>query len=93
MSEPQKTTDQGILLEAEYNFYNENYKKLLLEYPNRYLLIVGSEVKGDFSSLDEAVAKGVRDYGIGPYLIIQSGEKERVFSAPALTLGILQCRS
>ena len=79
-------------LAAETAYYDEHAKELLLTYPNRFLLVSRDEVIGDHESRSEAVAEGVRRYGQGPFLVRRTGDKALVLTAPALTLGLLQCR-
>lgn len=81
------------LLKAETAFYEREREALLLKYPNRVLLIHGESLVGDFDSEDTAIKAGMEKFGVGPFLVRRSGEDEPVLSAPALTLGLLQCRS
>ena len=85
------TSAQG-LLKAEIAYYDEHAKELLLKYPNRFVLIHGDQLIGDFESRSEAVGEGVRRYGRGPFLVRRTGDKQMVLTAPALSLGLLQCR-
>ncbi len=80
------------LLAVETAYYDEHAEQLLLTYPNRFLLISGDEVIGDFERHSEAVAEGVRRYGRGPFLVRRTGDKTLELIAPALTLGLLQGR-
>ena len=80
------------LLKAEIAYYDEHAKELLLKYPNRFVLIHDDQLIGDFESRAEAVAEGVRLYGRSPFLIRRTGDKQIVLTAPALSLGLLQCQ-
>ena len=80
------------LLQEESDFFESNREKLLLQYPNRVLLIHGDKVEGDFPTMADAITEGVRKFGSGPFLVRRSGEDEPVISIPALSLGILQCQ-
>ena len=84
-------SDNGLLA-VETAYYDEHARELLLAYPNRFLLIHGDELIGTYESHAEAVADGVRRYGRGPFLVRRTGDEELVLTAPALTLGLLQCR-
>lgn len=77
------------LLQTEIDFYERERRTLLLEYPNRILLIHGENVEGDFDTQDAAVAEGVARFGSEPFLVRRSGEDTPLVSAPALTLGAL----
>lgn len=74
------------LLHEESEFFKKNLKDFLLKYPNRVLLIHGSEVYGDFSTENDAIAEGVRRFGSGPFLVRRSGEDELVATIPSFTL-------
>ena len=84
--------EQGKLLAAETAYFDANAEQLLLAYPNRFLLIHGAEVLGDFERHSEAVGEGVRRFGRGPFLVRRTGDPGPELNAPALALGILQCR-
>ena len=51
------------LLAVETAYYDEHTEQLLLTHPNRFLLISGDAVIGDYERHSEAVAEGVRRYG------------------------------
>lgn len=80
------------LLATEQAFYDKNAEALLVQYPNRHLLIHGARVVDTFETMDEAVKSGVRQFGREPFLVRRSGDKKTTFSVPALSLGVL-CRS
>ena len=80
------------LLKEETAFFDKNRDELLLKYPNRYLLVHGTKVEGNFKTRADAVAEGVRKYGTKPFLVRRSGDKAPVITVPALNLGILSCR-
>ena len=83
--------NQTGLLAVETAYYDEHAQDLLLTYPNRFLLIHGDKLIGAYESRSEAVAEGVRRYGQGPFLVRRTGDETMVLTAPALTLGLLQC--
>ena len=80
------------LLKTEIAYYDEHAEELLLTYPNRFVLIHGDELISTFESHAEAVGEGVRRYGRGPFLVRRTGAKQLVLTAPALSLGLLQCQ-
>lgn len=81
-------SQKGPLAE-EQAYYDKHAKELLLQHPNRHLLIHGSEVVGHFESMDEAVANGIRRFGKEPFLVRRAGDRQTKFSVPALSLGVL----
>ena len=80
------------LLKDEIAYYDEHAEELLLTFPNRFVLIHGDRLVGDYDSHAEAVGEGVRRYGRGPFLVRRTGDKQRKFTAPALSLGLLHCQ-
>ena len=74
------------LLATETAYFESNAKELLLTYPNRYLLIHGEEVIGDFERHSEAVVEGARRFGRGPFLVRRTGDKALRFFAPAVPM-------
>ena len=78
------------LLKAEIAYYDEHAEELLLTYPNRFVLIHGNQLIGDFERHSEAVGEGVRRYGRGPFLVRRTGDKQRKFFASAVPLGRLR---
>ena len=80
------------LLAVESAFYERSREQLLLKYPNRVLLIHGEDVCGNFPTVDDAIAAGVRTFGSEPFLVRRSGDSELTLSAPSLSLGILRCQ-
>ena len=87
------TTSAEGLLKAEIAYYDEYAEELLLKHPNRFVLIHGNQLIGDFESRSEAVGEGVRRYGRGPFLVRRTGDKQIVLTAPALSLGLLHANA
>ncbi len=83
---------QTPLLGEEQSFYDANKDDLLHKYANRHLLIKGSKVIGDFSTRDQAVGEGVRQFGRDPFLVRLSGQDMPEFTVPVLALGV-PCQS
>ena len=79
---------KGLLAE-EQAYYDKHANDLLLQHPNRHLLIHGSELVGHFENMDEAVANGIRRFGKEPFLVRRAGDRQTKFSVPALSLGVL----
>ena len=77
------------LLETETSFYADKKEEYLRDYKNRFLLIKGKELFGDFSTQKEALEVGIENFGIVSFLIKHVVEEETRFTAPALTLGLM----
>ena len=76
------------VLDVEEKYYDEHFEEFKKNYPERFLLIKGRELVGDFGAEDESVDAGVNLFGKGPFLVRRAGEKKTVLFAPALSLGI-----
>ena len=50
-----KERDAEVLLEEELTFWNSNQDSLRERYPNRWLLIKGNEVLGDYETYEELI--------------------------------------
>ena len=50
-----KERDTEVLLEKELTFWDSNQDSLRKRYPNRWLLIRGDEVLGDYETYDELI--------------------------------------
>ena len=59
------TTHEGLLAE-EQKYLLANIDALRTRYPDRYLVIKGSKVHGNFANHDEAVDFGIARFGKGP---------------------------
>ena len=77
------------MLETERKFLESNRDALLKEYGGRFLVISGEEVGGAFDTIEEALEGAALKYGLANVLIRRPGEAQIEFSAPALSLGIL----
>lgn len=81
------------MLEQERSFYQEKLEEWLFQFPNKFVLIKGQELIGTFSSSSEALAEGVRRFGLTSFLIRQVQDAQEEVNIPALTLGLLNASS
>ena len=86
------SVQKGEILSVECSFFDDHRDELLLQYPNRYLLIFRDQVIGNFAKEDDAIYEGCRQFGDRPFLVRRTGDTEPVLRAPALALGILKCQ-
>ena len=77
------------LLSKEIEFFESQQAELLRTYPNRYLVIHGDTLEGDYPDFNSALRASVRDHGTEPVLIRRPGDKTETLVAPALALGLL----
>ena len=81
------------MLEIERKFLESHRDKLLKEYGGKVLVITGEQVTGAFDTMQEALHGAVLKHGMDSVLIRRPSEAQLEFSAPALTLGILNADS
>jgi hypothetical protein len=83
------------VLEKERNFLASHRDELLKEYGGKILVISGEQVTGAFDTMEEeeALQGAVARHGLDSVLIRRPSEAQIEFSAPALTLGILNADS
>lgn len=77
------------VLEIERKYLESHKDELLKEYGGKILVITGEQVTGAFDTIEEALQGAVEKHGLNNVLIRRPFEAQIEFSAPALTLGIL----
>jgi hypothetical protein len=80
-------------LEKERNYLDSHKDELLKQYGGKVLVISGEQVTGAFDTMEEALQGAVMQHGLNSVLIRRPSEAQIEFSAPALTLGILNANS
>ncbi len=75
-------------LEKEIAYFEANRNKLARMHKGQYVLIHGANLEGHFDTQDEAIMKGVRRFGSGPFLVRNVDHDEPAFSNPALAIGV-----
>jgi hypothetical protein len=81
------------VLEKERKYLDSHRDELLKEYGGKILVISGDQVTGAFDTMEEALQGAVARHGLDSVLIRRPSEAQIEFSAPALTLGILNADS
>ena len=56
-------------LQIEYDFFNRNQQDLLQKYLNKYIVIIGEDVKGNFDDELEAYIYGCQNFGVGTFML------------------------
>jgi hypothetical protein len=80
-------------LEKERKYLDSHKDELLRQYGGKILVISGEQVTGAFDTMEEALQGAVTKHGLNSVLIRRPSEAQIEFSAPALTLGILNADS
>ena len=71
------------MLDKEFAFYLENQRELLKKFNNRYVVIVGEEIVGDYENYEQALTQSVENnYDLGTFLIqkCSPGDKDYTFT-------------
>jgi hypothetical protein len=79
----------NVELQKELKFYKSQYKKLVSRYENQFVLVIGDELLGSFTTESEAYEAGLEKLGNQPFLIKQVVKGNDIERAPALVLGLL----
>ncbi len=80
-------------LEIERKYLDAHKEELLQQYGGKVLVISGEQVTGAFDTMEEALQGAAAQHGLKSVLIRRPSEAQIEFSAPALTLGILNANS
>tara|TARA_R110002049_G_scaffold185921_3_gene354200 strand:- start:1200 stop:1436 length:237 start_codon:yes stop_codon:yes gene_type:complete len=57
------------MLEQEFKYYLDNQEKFVSQYEGKYLVIIGEEIVGVYSSDEEAYFESEKKYESGTFLI------------------------
>ena len=76
-------------LENELAYFAENVQAWNQQYPGRFVVVKHRQLLGTFTTLEEALAAGAREYGLADFLVRQLGRTPETVSVPALSLGLL----
>ncbi|MCL1946067.1 MAG: DUF5678 domain-containing protein [Chitinivibrionia bacterium] len=69
------------MLDKEFNYYLKHQNELLEKYNNRYLVIVGENVVGDYDKLEDALQRSGEKYKLGTFLIQECTEGDSAYTA------------
>jgi hypothetical protein len=69
------------MLDKEFKYYLDNQNELLKKYNNRFIVIVGKEVVGDYDSFEQALFQSIeKKYELGTFLIQECTEGEDAYT-------------
>lgn len=68
------------MLEKEFKYYKDNQEQLVKEYLNKFIVIVGNEVVGNFDDEDKAYFECEAKYGLGNFFIIKCEPGEESYT-------------
>jgi hypothetical protein len=68
------------MLDKEFKYYLSHQDELLKKYNNRFLVIIGEEVVGDYETHEQALFKSQEKYELGTFLIQECTEGESAYT-------------
>jgi hypothetical protein len=69
------------MLDKEFKYYLDNQDELLKKYNNRFIVIVGGEVVGDYDSMEDAYFESGKKYPLGTFLIQKCSPGDKDYTA------------
>lgn len=82
-----------MALERELAYYERMLPEWLRHYKNQFALIKGDELVGTYTKPEEAYDAGVKTFGNVEFLIRQITDEPKIYSVPALSVGMIYARS
>lgn len=52
-----------------FAYFKQNHEELFEKFPNRYLIIIDEQVKGDFATMNEALDYAEKNFELGSYIV------------------------
>jgi len=68
------------MLDREFSYYLEHQSELLKKYNNRFIVIIGEKVVGDYGSHEQALFLSAKKYKRGTFLIQECTEGEKAYT-------------
>lgn len=68
------------MLEKEFKYYLDNQDELVKKYNHRFIVIIGNDVVGDYSTMDEAFNNSISKYEMGTFLIQECTEGDSAYT-------------
>ncbi len=81
------------MLDLERQVYARSGAEWAREHPGKYAVVKGDSLAGVFDTIEEALAAGVRAFGLTSFLVRQLGQPPEQISVPALSMGLLRAHS
>ena len=68
------------MLEKEFQYYLQHQEELVQKYNNRFVVIVGQQVVGDYDTFADAVIESQKKYQQGTFLVQRCSEGSKDYS-------------
>ena len=76
-------------IDKQFQFFLKNQESFVKEYPGRFIVICGEEVKGDFESALDAYFYARKNFEPGSFLIQLCVGGMEAYTATISTLGVI----
>jgi len=68
------------MLDKEFSYYRRSQNELLKKYNNRFLVIIGEDVVGDYDTYEQALFQSSKKHELGTFLIQECTEGEKAYT-------------
>jgi len=68
------------MLDREFSYYINNQGELLKKYSNRFLVIIGEDVVGDYETYEQALFQSMKKHEKGTFLIQECTEGNKAYT-------------
>ena len=68
------------MLDKEFRYYLDNQSELVRKYNDRFIVIIGNKVVGDFDDFEQALFLSAKKYKPGTFLIQECTEGEEAYT-------------
>lgn len=68
-------------LRQEFEYFKDNQEELVRDYEGRFLVIKNQEVKGDYSSIEEAYNDAISKFEAGTFIIQECQSGKEIYTA------------
>ena len=69
------------MLDKEFKYYLDHQNELLEKYNNRFIVIMGEDIVGDYDSFEQALSQSIeKKYELGTFLIQECTAGEEAYT-------------
>ncbi len=69
------------MLDTEFKYYLENQAELVKKYNDRFIVIIGNEVIGDYDTLEQALSETQKEHELGTFLVQRCSEGSKDYTS------------
>lgn len=68
------------MLDKEFQYYLDHQSELVKKYKNRFVVVVGEDVVGDYPTHEQALFGSMKKYKLGTFLIQKCTEGDEAYT-------------